>query len=136
MLLLTAKHMTKDKKNNVDPGLLAEIKKELTERKGQILQDLADIEGGDKENSKVKFPEYGSKSDENAQEIGEYSTNLAQGKVLHDTLRDIEASLARIEDGSYGVCKYCKEPIAEKRLKARPVASACIGCKTKLQSAV
>ena len=45
-------------------------------------------------------------------------------------------TLKRIEDGTYGKCKYCGEDIAVKRLKARPVASACVACKTKLQSQV
>lgn len=128
--------MTKENHKNLDPKMVEDIKKDLLVRREQILQDLADLEGEKGEKGQVKFPEYGSKSDENAQEIGEYSTNLAKDKVLNSTLRDIDATLQRIEDGTYGTCKYCKQPIAEKRLKARPVASACIECKTKLQSAV
>ncbi len=109
------------------------IKAELLTRKKQILKDLEDISGNDK-NAKVKFPEYGDKSDENAQEISEFSTNLATDKVLQGTLKDIDAALERIEDNTYGICKYCKQPIGKKRMLARPVASACVPCKTKLQS--
>ncbi|MCK4539794.1 TraR/DksA family transcriptional regulator [Candidatus Parcubacteria bacterium] len=111
------------------------IKEELLARKEQILKDLEDISGDDK-NAKVKFPEYGDKSDENAQEISEFSTNLATDKVLQSTLKDIDAAIDRIENGTYGICKYCKQPIGKKRMLARPVASACIACKTKLQSRV
>ncbi|MCX6799924.1 MAG: TraR/DksA C4-type zinc finger protein [Candidatus Falkowbacteria bacterium] len=32
------------------------------------------------------------------------------------------------------MCKYCKQEISKERLKARPVASACVSCKIKLQS--
>ncbi len=113
------------------------IKDELIRRREQIINDLEDIvekKGGNKKISKVKFPEYGDKSDENAQEVGEYTTNLVTDKVLESTLRDIESTLKRIEDGSYGICKYCKKQIPKKRMLARPVASACIECKTKLQS--
>jgi DnaK suppressor protein len=117
----------------LDKETLAKLKKELLSRKKQILKDLADIsvEGGD---GKVKFPEFGDKIDENAQEVGEYSTNLATEKVLESTLRDINNSLDRIKKGTYGICKYCGQPISKKRLLARPVASACVACKTKLQS--
>ena len=118
----------------INSNTIENIKKELIERKTQILKDLKDIEN--KESGKVKFPEYGEKADENAQEIGEYSTNLMQDKVLQSTLKDIDSSIERIENNSYGICKYCNEPISEKRLIARPVASACIQCKTKLQNAV
>ncbi len=109
------------------------IKAELLARKKQILKDLEDISGDDK-NGKVKFPEYGDKSDENAQEISEFSTNLATDKVLQGTLKDIDAAIERIENETYGICKYCKQPIGKKRMLARPVASACVPCKTKLQS--
>ncbi len=43
----------------------------------------------------------------------------------------VEEALARIEDGSYGICDDCGEDIAIKRLQARPVAKFCIDCKTQ-----
>lgn len=119
--------------NKLDAETIAKIKAELLEEREQINKDLGDIVSNSEIN-KVKFPEYGSKMDENAQEIDEYTTNLATDRVLEGTLRDIEGALERIEDGSYGVCKYCKKDIGRKRLLARPVASACIECKTKLQN--
>ena len=122
----------------LDEVTVEKIKKELLARKEQINKDLEDISGdeGKPAVQGVKFPQYGDKSDENAQEASEYSTNLATEKVLESTLRDIEGTLERIENNTYGICKYCKEEIGEKRLLARPVASACIKCKTKLQSPV
>ena len=111
---------------------LETIKKDLLNRKKQIIKDLKDI--SDLDRDKVKFPDYGDKADENAQEIDEYTTNLATDKVLESTIRDIDSSLERIEDGTYGKCKYCSKPIPKKRLLARPVASACVECKTKLQN--
>jgi len=44
-------------------------------------------------------------------------------------LRKIEKALGKIEDGTYGVCENCGEPIGLKRLEARPVAELCITCK-------
>lgn len=40
----------------------------------------------------------------------------------------IDAALARIKDGSYGMCAKCGEPIAEKRLAALPYVTTCIDC--------
>ena len=37
----------------------------------------------------------------------------------------------RIEDGTFGTCEGCGEDISFKRLKARPVTTQCIDCKTK-----
>ncbi len=44
-------------------------------------------------------------------------------------IKKIRDALKRIEDGSYGYCETCGEPIALKRLYARPVTSKCVECK-------
>lgn len=43
-------------------------------------------------------------------------------------LAEVEAALARLEQGSYGVCERCGEPIAPGRLEARPTARTCVAC--------
>jgi len=121
---------------SLDKKTLESIKKDLLARKKQILDSLEDIsrpDGHEADNLGAKFPEYGDKADENAQEISDYTTNSAAEKVLEKTLADIDSALERIKDGTYGICKYCRQPIAPKRLQARPVASACIECKNELQ---
>ncbi len=45
----------------------------------------------------------------------------------------IKEALARIDDGSFGICEECGEDISEERLKARPVTTLCIDCKTKAE---
>jgi DnaK suppressor protein len=45
----------------------------------------------------------------------------------------IKEALARIEDGTFGICEECGEEISEERLKARPVTTLCIACKTKAE---
>lgn len=44
-------------------------------------------------------------------------------------LRKIENALDQIEQGTYGLCQNCGEPIEPKRLEARPVTDMCISCK-------
>jgi DnaK suppressor protein len=46
-------------------------------------------------------------------------------------LRAIDEALARIDDGTYGRCARCGQPIAEERLEAVPYATLCIDCKRK-----
>ena len=43
-------------------------------------------------------------------------------------LRNVRGALARIEDGSFGVCLHCEEDINPKRLNAVPWAPYCITC--------
>lgn len=45
---------------------------------------------------------------------------------LRETLDEVEAALAKLEDGSYGSCEECGEPIAAARLEAMPAARYCI----------
>jgi RNA polymerase-binding protein DksA len=47
------------------------------------------------------------------------------------TLQKIETALARIEDGSYGMCETCGEPIPRARLQAIPYALQCVSCARK-----
>lgn len=122
----------------LDEETLKKIKKDLEDRKNKILVELGDVakkenDAGDDE-YKAAFPEYGDKPDENAQEIAEYTTNLAEEDMLEHTLRDIETALDRIEKGTYGTCKHCGKNIDPRRLMAQPTAGSCIDCKTKLQN--
>ena len=47
-------------------------------------------------------------------------------------LRSVEAALARFDDETFGVCLRCDELIPEKRLKALPWASYCVGCQQRI----
>ena len=67
--------------------------------------------------------------------------SLESDRTFHLRLRDrerklvqkIDQALDRIEDGTFGLCERCGEDIGEERLKARPVTTFCINCKTRLE---
>ena len=44
----------------------------------------------------------------------------------HAHLDELEAAMARLADGRYGLCEVCGEPIAPARLEARPTARTCV----------
>lgn len=46
-------------------------------------------------------------------------------------IKKIKKALTRIENKSFGICEKCGEDISANRLKARPVTTQCIECKTK-----
>ncbi len=46
-------------------------------------------------------------------------------------INKIDGCINKISEGTYGLCEECGEEIDIKRLKARPVASLCIACKTE-----
>lgn len=43
----------------------------------------------------------------------------------------IDQALARMDEGVFGICEDCEEPIEPKRLEARPVSTMCIACKER-----
>ncbi len=46
-------------------------------------------------------------------------------------LAEIDAALARIDAGSYGICVTCGAEIGEERLQARPSTAQCIDCRRR-----
>ena len=48
-----------------------------------------------------------------------------------DMLAQTERALERIDDGTYGVCESCGEPIGKMRLMAFPRATLCLSCKQR-----
>lgn len=48
-------------------------------------------------------------------------------------LSKIRKALQRMQEGEYGACESCGEPIGYQRLLARPVAELCIDCKTEAE---
>lgn len=52
----------------------------------------------------------------------------------HKLIKKIKKTLQRIESGTFGECETCGEDIGIARLKARPVTTQCIECKTKQEA--
>ncbi|OFZ23329.1 MAG: conjugal transfer protein TraR [Bdellovibrionales bacterium GWB1_55_8] len=46
-------------------------------------------------------------------------------------LSKIDEALGRMDEGTFGTCEDCEEPIEPRRLEARPVSTLCIACKEK-----
>jgi len=58
----------------------------------------------------------------------ERAQTLAIADQLRAQLSELDQALARMEDGSYGMCEVCRKPITAARLEARPTASRCVVC--------
>jgi len=115
---------------------LAHFKERLLEDKNRLTQELNDFGTKDPVNPghfEAKYPESGGSSDDdNAMEIAEYADDLSIEARIEAELKDAESALKAIENGTYGICKYCNKPIDAKRLEARPSSSSCISCKKVL----
>lgn len=73
-------------------------------------------------------------------DIGDMSSTSYQldvirslGETQRARIRDIDAALDRIDQGVYGICAACEEPIAPRRLEVRPFSRYCIDCKLDIE---
>lgn len=51
--------------------------------------------------------------------------------ILSEELEQVRHAMERKEQGRYGICEECGQPIGEERLEARPQATLCIDCQRK-----
>ena len=56
------------------------------------------------------------------------SVNDALRMAATITLREIDAALARMDEGTYGLCVTCSQPLPDGRLDVLPMAPLCISC--------
>ena len=122
------------------PAFLEEITKLLTDEKQKLERELSQFAHRNPKavqtDYAADFPSMGDEEGENASEVAQFSDNLSLEDALEKALRDVEGTLKRIAEGSYGTCTYCKQEIDERRLRARPTSSSCIQCKKTLTQEV
>jgi len=71
------------------------------------------------------------KREEEATESFELEKRLALEKQVRNHLAEVGHALRKFEEGTYGLCDSCGQPIARDRLEALPQASLCVNCKVK-----
>jgi DnaK suppressor protein len=112
-----------------DADLLARLKSMLEQR----LQALESVEAPPA--SEAELP---------VSEVESSPLDRATVRLLNDLSREaaghhaaevqvLRHALAKFEDGSYGLCEMCGQPIGESRLLARPEARLCIACQTRTE---
>ena len=72
-----------------------------------------------------------AQKDELASLISESQRRRALEKCLRDQLAEIEHALRKKDQGTYGVCDFCGQPIDPVRLEALPQANLCLNCKAR-----
>ena len=70
-----------------------------------------------------------------ARSLSDVETHASLIEIAQRRLANIDDALARVEDGSYGVCESCGEEIPVERLKALPFARRCVDCQREVGNA-
>jgi len=71
------------------------------------------------------------KREEEATESFELEKRLTLEKRIRDQLAEVEHALHKFEEGTYGLCDNCGQPIDPARLEALPQANLCLNCKAQ-----
>lgn len=103
---------------------LAQFRKKLQEKHRQLVEEVG------KNVMYGKGPE-----DDSIKDLGDQATRAYDREFLFELgngdrrlLKEVESALQKLDDGGFGSCERCGEPIAEKRLEALPFARYCIEC--------
>jgi DnaK suppressor protein len=105
-------------------GKYGAIRRELQKQRQAILDEAG--EGLTKREGPEAFPDV---SDQASAEVNQnFSMRIKERE--QKLLKKIDEALDRMKKNTYGICERCEEEIPYQRLKARPVTTFCIECKT------
>jgi RNA polymerase-binding transcription factor DksA len=100
-----------------------EARAQLEQERDDLRRQLAELGFG--ESGGLEYDPNFADSSQVTAERGEAEVLATK---LRETLTDVEAALAKLEAGTYGICEGCGERINPARLEAMPAARLCIDC--------
>jgi len=109
----------------------AELRARLVQERQSLLDDISTLAV----ENQAQQDDYGVGNHlaDDASEVVTRDVNLALRSNSQDLLAQVEAALQRIDDGTYGVCARCGQPINPERLEALPYATYCITCQSMIE---
>jgi DnaK suppressor protein len=119
------------KTRSIDRKRYRVLKEMLGERRREVQEKLRSL--------RETLPaEAGVVRDLEEQSVDDFVTevDMALMQMKSETLARIDQAIARLEDGTYGVCQECDREINAARLKALPFAPLCRDCQEDTESTV
>lgn len=95
----------------------------LLAKRAEILQQMGLLEERPSDHGSISF---GKRVGEGTSMAVDRLSQVAVHDRLQTALADVERALVKLEEGSYGTCDVCGEPIAAERLEALPWAVRCV----------
>ena len=110
----------------MEKDTLEDFRRLLQEQLDELLRE-ADKTVAEMSDEKTNFPDPTDRASLESDRNFELRIRDRERKLINK----IREALDRIDEGTFGVCESCEEEIGEARLKARPVTTLCIDCKTE-----
>lgn len=105
---------------------LSDLRAELEQERSDLIARLAEM--GSLSDGEIAFDQNFADSSQVTAERGEVE---ALAGSLRESLGDVEAALVKLDDGGFGVCEGCGQPIPPARLEAKPAARLCMECASR-----
>jgi RNA polymerase-binding protein DksA len=110
-----------------------QLRATLEARKEQLLTELDEVQSGHLQRAGAAARQEVDDLKEQADRIAGHTVRDAEARRDHDELVAVRAALQRLDDGSYGACVQCGEPVGVPRLLAQPSAARCINCQSQAE---
>ncbi|MGZ4592103.1 MAG: TraR/DksA family transcriptional regulator [Actinomycetes bacterium] len=99
------------------------VRRDLTAKQRELDTELATLSAPTGDQSGISF---GKRVGDGTSMAVERLSQVAAHEQLQDLRADVVRALAKLDEGSYGVCDRCGQPIAPGRLEALPWTALCI----------
>ncbi|MFQ5579728.1 MAG: TraR/DksA family transcriptional regulator [Nitrospiria bacterium] len=116
----------KQKKEKKATGPFEAIRQGLIKQREALLVEAGVLLGGGLNPGNEALPDLGDQA--TAETDKNFTLRLRERE--QKLLKKIDEAIGRISEGTFGTCESCDGKITPKRLKARPVTTLCIECKT------
>jgi len=110
---------------------LAAVRTELEEQAGQLRDEIDEAETASAAAQRSASGEGSGDEADAGTKTFEREHEMSLANNSRGLLVQVGRALSRIDDGTYGRCERCAEPIPKARLQAFPRATLCVGCKSR-----
>ena len=107
------------------------LRSRLQNEQKRLVEELEQLEASTRPAEVRREGSPFGKREEEASESFELEKRLALEKQMKEHLSEVGQALRKFEEGTYGLCDNCHQPIDPARLEALPQASLCLDCKAK-----
>jgi RNA polymerase-binding protein DksA len=118
---------------------LAQFRRMLVAERDRLSEELEAIEEHLPEVEQVSMDASGG-YDEDLADVASDTFEREKGFAIENSVQDmltqVEEALSRMDEGTYGICEVCGQPIHPDRLRALPYARLCINCKAREEQAI
>jgi len=107
------------------------LRSRLQNEQKRLVEELEQLEASTRPAEVRREGSPFGKREEEAAETQELENQLVQENRIKEQLALVEHALRKFEEGTYGLCENCGQPIDPARLEALPQARRCISCKAQ-----